>query len=74
MIVREVKKQEDVDELFSVEYLEETITHNTIEEISNTRVSSTVYDTKILKGSKKGLRQKTAELILSYIQIMNSHK
>jgi hypothetical protein len=62
MIVREIKKQVDVDELFTVDYLDETVG------------VEPAYNTQLVKGNKKELRQKVSSLLLMYVKIMNNHK
>ena len=69
MVVKEVKKPIDEDELFSVDYLEDNITNT-----SNYVTEQTIFDKRIIKGNKKELRQKVSNLIISYIRIMSEHK
>jgi len=69
MVVTEIKKKIDVDEIFTVEYIEET----------NTRVDLTMNsrnetNTRLLTGNKKELRQKTSGLLICFIDILNNQK
>jgi hypothetical protein len=69
MIVHEVKEKEEITDIFSVDYLEET----------NTRADLTFStrdegETLLLTGNKKLLRQKITQLLISFIDIMNKHK
>ena len=69
MIVREKQTQQDVDELFSVDYLDDKINRiNTSVEEEN------ILDIQLIKGNKKELRQNTSKLLVSYLIIMNEHK
>jgi DNA-binding protein H-NS len=69
MIVTEVSKTVEVTDLFSTDYLEETETRI---DLSITTRNKT--DTRLLTGNKKELRQKTAELLVAIIDIMNTQK
>jgi len=69
MVVTEVRKPEEVTDLFSVDYVEET---NTRAELAFT--TEPEQDTILLTGNKKVLRQKTAQLLISYFDIMSKHK
>ena len=69
MVVREVKKPMEQDELFSVDYLEDKITG-----IDSYVTEQITYDKRIIKGNKKELRQKVSNLFISYIRIMTEHK
>ena len=73
MIVREIKTKNIIDtqDIFSVEYLEETNTviDNTIE--TDSRVE---FDTNLLSGDKKYLQQKVANLLIEFLRIMDSYK
>jgi hypothetical protein len=69
MIVSEVKEKEEITDIFSVDYLEET----------NTRADLTFStrdegETLLLTGNKKLLRQKITQLLIAFIDIMNKHK
>jgi hypothetical protein len=69
MVVKEIIKDTEITELYSIDYLEET----------NTKVDLTM-DTRndtnrsLLKGSKKELRQYVAQLIITFLEIMDNHK
>lgn len=71
MIVTERDRKPDVnvEDLFTVSYLED----------KETRVDFDVTmqakkDTQILSGNKKGLKQKVAELIVAFFEILNNQK
>jgi hypothetical protein len=69
MIVTEVTKKTELTDLFSVEYLEESETKI---DLSITTRDENV--TRILTGNKKELRQKTVELLIAFIDILNNQK
>jgi hypothetical protein len=73
MIVREVKTKNIIDtqDIFSVEYLEETNTviDNTVD--TDSRIE---FDTNLLSGDKKYLQQKVANLLIEFLRIMGSYK
>ena len=68
MIVTEVKENE-VTDIFSVDYLEETNTR--VDLIAST---SNENDTQLIIGNKKLLRQNITQLLISFIDIMDKHK
>jgi hypothetical protein len=73
MIVREIKTKNIIDtqDIFSVEYLEETNTviDNTVD--TDSRIE---FDTNLLSGDKKYLQQKVANLLIEFLRIMDSYK
>jgi hypothetical protein len=69
MIVSEIPQEEHITDLFSVEYLEERDTR-----IDLSMSSRTTTDIRVLSGNKKELRQKTTQLLISYIEIMDTAK
>jgi hypothetical protein len=69
MIVSEVTKPMDVTDLFSVEYIEDTETR-----IDLSMSSRTVKDTRIVMGNKRELKQKTAELLIAFIDMFRNEK
>jgi hypothetical protein len=69
MIVTESKKTIEVTDLFSVDYIEETETR-----IDLGMSSNTINDSRILTGNKKELKQKTAELLVAFMDIFISEK
>ena len=69
MIVTEVRKEQEITDLFAVEYIEE---RNTRVDMSMTTRSET--DTRLLYGNKKELRQNTSQLMIAFIEIMRNHK
>jgi len=69
MIVSEIKKPVEVADIFAVDYLED----------EETRIDLSMTDrietnTRLLTGNKKELRQKTAELLVVFIEILNKEK
>lgn len=69
MVTVEVQKEKEVTDIFAVEYLEEASTR-----IDISMTSRNEMDTRILTGNKKELRQKTAELLIAFVDIMNNQK
>jgi len=69
MVVTEVQKDATVLDVFTTEYLED------IETKTDVSISSkTVTDKRLVTGNKKELRQKTAEIIIAFIDILNNDK
>jgi hypothetical protein len=73
MLVRGVKYKNIIDsqDIFSVEYLEET---NTIIDTNVVIDNRLEIDTNLLSGDKKELKQKTANLLIEFLRIMDSYK
>jgi hypothetical protein len=69
MIVTEIQTLENVTDIFAAEYIEEI---NTRVDLSMT--SRKEKDIRLLTGNKKELRQKTAELLIVFIDILNNQK
>jgi hypothetical protein len=69
MIVNEIKKPIEVTDIFSVDYIEENETR-----VDLGMSSRNITDTRILTGNKKELKQRTAELLVSFMDIFNSEK
>jgi hypothetical protein len=69
MIVTEVRKTNESADIFAVEYLEDV---NTRVDLSITSRNET--DIRLLTGNKKELKQKTAELLIIFIDILNNQK
>lgn len=69
MIVTETRKETTVADVFTTEYLENVNTR-----IDVTMTSRDKMDTRLLTGNKKELRQKTAELIIAFVDILNNEK
>ena len=69
MIVNEVIKDVEVTDLFSVDYVDETETR-----IDIGMTSRNNKDIRILTGNKKELKQKTADLIISFMNIFKNEK
>lgn len=69
MIVTEVKKTVEVTDVFSVDYIEESETR-----IDLGMSSRNQTDTRIMTGNKKVLKQKTAELLIAFMDIFRNEK
>ena len=69
MVVTEIRKETEVSDIFAAEYLEETETR-----VDFAMTSRSQADVTLLTGNKKELRQKTAELILAFVDILNNQK
>ena len=69
MIVTEVKKDIDVSDIFTVEFLEDQETR-----VDLSMTSRTEIDTRLLTGNKKELKQKTVELLIHFMDILNNEK
>jgi hypothetical protein len=70
MIVKKVARENIVGSLVSVDYLDDKNTGIDIVEIDET----TEFDTNLLSGDKKELKQKTANMLIEFLRIMNSYK
>ena len=69
MIVTEIKKNIEVTDLFSVDYIEETETR-----IDLGMSSRNITDTRILTGNKKQLKEIICDLLIAYIHILGNEK
>jgi hypothetical protein len=69
MVVTEIRKETEVTDIFALEYLEETETR-----VDLSMTSRNKTDVTLLTGNKKELRQKTAELLLAFVDILNNQK
>jgi len=69
MVVTEIRKETEVSDIFAVEYLEEIDTR-----VDLAMTSRSQTDVTLLTGNKKELRQKTAELLIAFIDILNNQK
>jgi hypothetical protein len=69
MIVTEVRKEVEITDLFSVDFVEEQETR-----IDLSMTSRTEIDTRLLTGNKKELKQKTAQLLIAFVDILNNQK
>jgi hypothetical protein len=69
MIVTEMTRQLDVQDIFSSEYLDERETRN------DTNIGNRVErETMLVSGNKKKLKQKVCNLIVAFIQIIDNQK
>ena len=73
MIVRGVQYKNIIDnqDIFSVDYLEETNTIIDTNVVIDNRIE---IDTNLLSGDKKELKQKVANLLIEFLRIMDSYK
>lgn len=69
MIVTEIKKREEITDIFTVDYIEETETR-----IDLSISSRNQTETRILTGNKKELRQKVTELLIAFVDILRNEK
>ena len=69
MIVTEIKNNEEITDIFSIDYIEEKET-----KIDLTFTSRNQTETRILTGNKKELRQKVTELLISFVDILRNEK
>jgi hypothetical protein len=69
MVVTEIRKEQEVSDIFAVEYLEEVETR-----VDLAMTSRSQKDVTLLTGNKKELRQKTAELLIAFVDILNNQK
>jgi hypothetical protein len=77
MIVKRVQRKNivgnkiDLEDIVSVDYLDETNTAIDINVDIDNRIE---FDTNLLSGDKKELKQKVANLLIEFLRIMNSYK
>jgi hypothetical protein len=77
MIVKVVQRKNivgnkiDLEDIVSVDYLDET---NTAIDINVDIDNRTEFETNLLSGDKKELKQKVANLLIEFLRIMNSYK
>ena len=69
MIVTEVRKETEITDIFAAQFLEDTETR-----VDLSMSSRQETDTRLLTGNKKELRQKTSELIIAFLDILNNQK
>jgi hypothetical protein len=69
MLVTEVKRETEITELFTVDYLEENDTR-----IDLTMNSMDETQTRVLSGNMKELRQQISQLLIAFTEIMNKQK
>jgi hypothetical protein len=69
MVVSEVQPPVNVNELYSVEYIEDAETR-----IDLSMSSRSEKTTRILTGNKRELKQKTAELLVAFMDIFRNEK
>ena len=69
MLVTEIEKTTEITDIFSVDYLEERETR-----VDLTASSRDTTDRRLVEGNMKELRQKTTQLLIAFIEIMNNQK
>ena len=69
MVVTEIKTKMDDTDIFSVDYIEEVDTR-----IDLSFTPRTETNIRLLTGNKKELRQKTTELLIAFMDILNNQK
>jgi len=69
MIVTEIEKQRDVQDLFTVEYLEEKDTRVDFDVTTRTHA-----DKLIMSGNKKELKHIVAKILIAFFEILNDQK
>ena len=69
MIVTEIRKRDVITDIFAVDYLEDEETRVDMSMTSRNQIES-----RLLTGNKKELRQKTAELLVAFIGILDNEK
>lgn len=69
MIVTEVTRRQDVEDLFTVQYLEDRDTRVDFDVTAQAQ-----KDTQVLSGNKKGLKQTVAQLIVVFFEIFDNQK
>jgi hypothetical protein len=69
MIVTEITRRQDVEDLFTVQYLEDRDTRVDFDVTAQAQ-----RDTQVLSGNKKGLKQTVAQLIVIFFEIFDNQK
>jgi hypothetical protein len=69
MLVLEIQKETEITDIFTTEYLEERET-----QVDLTINSKNVTERRLVEGNMKELRQKTTQLLIAFIEIMNNQK
>ena len=69
MIVTEIPKPMTIDDVFSVESVQESVTRVDIDVDQRTTI-----DARIFSGNKKQLKQQAAHLLVVFFNTMNNHK
>jgi hypothetical protein len=69
MVVTEIIKEEELTDIYSVEHLEEIDTR-----VDLSITTKQTFDTNLVSGNKKELRQNIAELLICYTNILSDEK
>jgi hypothetical protein len=69
MLLLEIQKETEITDIFTTEYLEERET-----QVDLTINSRNVTERRLVEGNIKELRQKTTQLLIAFIEIMNNQK
>lgn len=69
MVVTETRKRDEITDIFATEYLDDEETR-----VNITTSFRNQNETGLLSGNKKDLRQKTAELLVAFIGILDNEK
>ena len=69
MVVFEIKKDVEITDIFSIDYIEETDTRADLSMSSRPET-----DIRLITGNKKALRQQVSELLVSFIAILDNEK
>ena len=69
MLVVEMQRETEITDIFTAEYLEERET-----QVDLTISSRNITERRLVEGNMKELRQKTTQLLIAFIEIMNNQK
>jgi hypothetical protein len=69
MLVVEARRETEITDIFTAEYLEERET-----QVDLTISSRDITERRVVEGNMKELRQKTTQLLIAFIEIMNNQK
>jgi hypothetical protein len=69
MLVVEVQRETEITDIFTAEYLEERET-----QVDLSISSRDINERRLVEGNMKELRQKTTQLLIAFIEIMNNQK
>jgi hypothetical protein len=73
MIVREMRETQEVQDLFTVDYIDET--NASLDIVGVVGIENDVEeDITVLRGNKRELKTKVANLLIEFLSIMETHK